>query len=214
MTVNKTSVNASGTNGVLEGNIENYMTKPEFKFTLNGKIAPSTILQMVPKQNRNLVKYQGQMPFDADISGDLYTIKIAGEVKSSPQNYISVVDINTIKGLQNNLKYDVTLKGNDVNLNDFSINSNNGKIATIKGKIGSINLSNPTLNGISVSIPQKIGVTIAPLDNLKLSTVASVNVNGNINNPVVTGNVAVTELNYPTFGLLINDLKINFKKEK
>ncbi|MBE7706466.1 MAG: AsmA family protein [Cyanobacteria bacterium SIG30] len=211
LTINKTDINLDGTNIILDGTVKNYMTKPEVLINADGKIAPNTILGILPKDTRKLVKYQGQMPIKLGIKGKLPNIILDGKIISNSQNYISVIDINSIKGNENTLNYNISLEDDILNITDISINSKNNKIATIKGKLSSIYKTNPIINNISISIPQKIDILIAPLDNLKLSATGNINVSGTVKKPNVSGIFNVNNVDYPTFKLKVNSAKVDFK---
>ena len=206
------TLNLQGSNINISGNIEDYMEKAQILLNINGNIAPQTILAFVPQQNKKLVSYQGQMPFNASASGDIENIKINGSITSNPKNYISLIDIKNIKGLENKLNAQLEIKNNDLLINTLSINSKNSNIASITGKIKNIYAKNPQASPLNVSVPQKLSMAIPALGKLTLDADANLSLSSSIYNPQISGNVNIANLNYPEYKTTISSAKLDFKK--
>ncbi len=208
----QTDIYLDDTKAALDGKIEEYMINPNFNFDAKGNIAPSSVVQLVDKPNQKYIRYAGKMPAVVNVNGDFNNIKVTGKITSNPQNYVSVVDINTINGLENILNFDINLAGDNLSLNDISLLSKGSKIAEVKGKIGSIYKKNPTIAALNISLPQKLTMTVGALGNLKLAASGNIAVSGSAASPVLSGSASVADLYYPQFGLKIGDLKLDFKR--
>lgn len=198
-----------GTDAMVEGKISDYAVNPKLNFKANGSVAPATVLAFVPKESRSLVKYAGKMPFSGTLTGDLMNMSVTGSVESSPQNYISVVDIDDLKGQNNKLNLDINLKGDNLDINNIAINS---KTAAVKGKISNISAKNPTINGLDINVPQKLNITAPAFDNIKLAVSTNLHVAGTALNPTITGNCVISNLKYPPLNLAVQNANVDFKK--
>ncbi len=200
-----------GTNAEIKGTINNYAINPKLDFSAKGSLTPQTIMVFVPKESRSLVKYGGKMPFNGTLTGLLNDMHIIGIVESSPVNYVNVVDVESLRGQTNKMNVDIALKGatlSDLIINDISV----PKAGSIKGKISNYATKVPTLNGLNVSVPQKLNITAPAFDNAKLGLTANLNISGSALNPSITGNCLVSNLIYPPFKLSAQNANIDFRK--
>lgn len=198
-----------GSNANIEGRIDNYAISPKLDFTASGNVSPNTILAFVPKSSRSMVKYAGKMPFNGVLRGDFTNLAIDGTLNSNPQNYVSAVDIESLRGANNKLGLSLNLEGDELIINDISLNS---KTATVKGKISNINAKTPTINGISVVVPQKLNIILPAFDNTRLSLSTNLNISGNAISPLITGNCSISNLKYPPLNLNVQGTNLDFKR--
>ncbi|MBR1976907.1 hypothetical protein IKA15_01355 [bacterium] len=198
-----------GTNFVTtSGYIEDYMKKPEIELSAQGNISPEFILSFIPQDLRKNIAYKGAIPLSASIEGDIDDINIKGNITTSPNNYINIIGIENIKGQTVKTACNINLKGNDLIINDISAQN----VFNAKGKIANIYAKNPTISNIAVNIPQKLNIILEILDNTKLSAKGNLNITGSVAKPEITGQFAISNLNYPTFKLTVENALINFKK--
>lgn len=200
-----------GTNAEIKGTIGNYAVNPKLDFSAKGTMAPPTILAFVPKGSRQLVKYQGQMPFSGILTGLLNDMSIKGSVESSPANYVSVVDVESLRGQANRMSVDIALKGSALEnliINNISV----PKAVTVKGTILNYAAKAPTLENLNVSVPQKLNIIAPAFDNTKLGLTTNLNISGSALNPSITGNCVISNLVYPPFKLGAQNANIDFKK--
>jgi len=195
------------------GRIDNYMLPSiSFNFSGTGIVHPSTILAQLPPANRKLVKSAGTMPIEGTFGGDFTNMKFVSKVTSNPSNYVSIVDIESMKGQTNTLNIDLNIKGTNLILNDISINSPRAKIASVKGSLGRIDTVNPTISNLSVVLPQKLVVSAPALGISRVGVNADISVSGSALSPSITGSANITDLSYPDFGLTMGGANIDFKK--
>lgn len=198
----------------ISGKVRDYMSAPDISIAANGKIHPNTILTFVPANNRKYIAHAGQMPFSANINGALDNLKIQSHITSNPQNYISIIDIKNIRGVENTLNADLVLKGENLTLNGINLNSKGTKIASLSGRAGKIYSPEPVLSPINVVIPQKLAISIPAIGKLSLLTDANIAITGTALKPQITGSANVSELNYPEFKASVANAYLDFKKSQ
>lgn len=198
-----------GSNAITtSGYIKNYMKKPEIKLSSEGNISPSFILSFIPQDMRKNIEYKGAIPLVANVEGNVDDIKIKGNIVTSANNYINIIEVENIKGQTVKTACDINLKGNNLLINDISAQN----IFNIKGKIANIYAKNPTISNIAVNVPQKLNIILKILDNTKLGAKGNLNITGTVAKPEITGEFAISNLNYPTFKLTVENALVNFKK--
>ena len=133
---------------------------------------------------------------------------IKGNITTSANNYINIVDIENIKGQTVKTACDINLKGKDLIINDISTQN----VFNIKGKISNIYAQNPTISNIAVNVPQKLNMILRILDDTKLSAKGNLNIAGSVAKPEITGQFALSEISYPIFKVNVKNALINFKK--
>ncbi len=190
------------------GYIKNYMKKPEIKLSSEGNISPSFILSFIPQDMRKNIEYKGAIPLVANVEGNVDDIKIKGNIVTSANNYINIIDIQNIKGQTVKTACDINLKGNNLLINDISAQN----VFNVKGKIANIYAKNLTISNITINVPQKLNIVLKVLDNIKLSAKGNLNVSGTVAKPEITGEFAISNLSYPAFKLTVENALINFKK--
>ena len=193
---------------VASGYIEDYMKKPEINLTSKGNISPEFILSFIPQEMRKNITYRGAIPLNATITGDIDDIEIKGNIVTSANNYINIIDIENIKGQTVKTTCNINIKGNDLIINDISAPN----VFNVKGKVANIYSQNPILSNIAVNLPQKLNIILEILDGTKLSAKGNLNIAGSVAKPEITGQFAISNLNYPTFKLTVENALINFKK--
>ena len=144
------SATLEGTKINVSGDVLNYMTSPELNIKINGNVHPNTVFAFIPQEFRKGILYKGAMPYSAQVLGAIENIKIKGSLITDPANYISVVDIPSIRGAQNTLSFDMALKNDVLDLIEAAVKSNGSKLANAKGQIKSIYAKEPVLSRLRI----------------------------------------------------------------
>lgn len=201
-----------GTKIKVSGNVLNYITAPELNIKIGGNVHPNTVFAFIPQEFRKGITYKGAMPYNVLISGTTENIKIAGSLITDPTNFVSVVDIPLIRGTQNTLSFDVALKNDVLDLTEVAVKSNDTKLANVKGQIKNIYAKEPVLSGFNISLPNKTKIIIPPLADTSFDAIGDITLSGGTFSPEITGNIDISDFDYPDFGLTLKDLALNFNK--
>lgn len=194
------------------GTVKDYMSEPDIAITANGKINPDTILTFVPQANRKYISRAGQMPINASIKGNIDNLKLSANITSNPQNYISVVEIKNIKGLQNTLNADLNIKNDTLFINTCAINSKNKNIVSVNGKINNIYGKNPTLAPVNIVTGEKLSLNVAALGKLSLDANANLALTSSLYNPQIAGSADLSNINYQELKTTVANAYLEFKK--
>ena len=206
------SATLEGTKINVSGDVSDYMKAPVLNIKINGNVHPNTVFAFIPKEFRKGILYKGAMPYNALISGTIENIKITGSMITDPANFISIIEIPSIKGLQNTLNLDMALKNDILDLNEIAVKSAGSKLANIKGQVKNIYAKEPVLAGVNVSLPGRTKIIIPPLANTSLEATGDIMLSGGAFSPEISGNINVANVNYPDFGFTLEDLALNFNK--
>ncbi len=206
------SATLEGTKINVSGDISNYMKAPELNVKISGNVHPNTVFAFIPNEFRKGILYKGAMPYSALVSGTIENIKIAGSLITDPANFISIIDIPSIKGAQNTLGFDMALKNDILDLVEIAVKSNGTKLANVKGQVKNIYAKEPVLTGVNISLPNKTKIIVPPIANTSLEATGDITLSGGAFSPEITGNINITNLNYPEFGFTLEDLALNFNK--
>lgn len=190
------------------GSIEDYMKNPEIAISGKGNVAPLVVLSFLPNDIRKNITYAGKIPVDFNITGTMDNLDMAFNATVSPTNYINFVDIQNIKGITNKISANLKLSKNSLEITNISC----PKVISVKGKIDNIYSKIPTISNLNVDIPQKLNLVLKALDNISLSLKGNISAQGAITNPIINGNLSITNLNYPKMKVSSPALNIDFKK--
>lgn len=215
MEIKKTTANAGHSKIDFWGAVKNYSSADmHFDFNAAGAINPQDIIAQIPKNNRSLISYKGQMPLDIKINGTPEAVKLLAKITSNPQNYVSAFEILNFTGKTNVFTANIATKGSNLLLNDISVSSGSSKALSIKGDLSSIFAKNPVINSIQVSVPSTLNVKIPVMKNAKISTSGNLNITGTVAKPILTGNFSFTDMDFPEYKTSIKSANANFTKSK
>ncbi len=206
------SATLEGTKINVSGDISDYMKAPELNIKIGGNVHPNTVFAFIPNEFRKGILYKGAMPYSALVSGTIENIKITGSLITDPANFISIVDIPSIRGSQNTLNLDMALKNDVLDLAEIAVKSNGTKLANIKGQVKNIYAKEPLLSAVNISLPNRTKIIVPPLANTSFEATGDITLSGGAFSPEITGNVSVVNLSYPEFDFTLEDLALNFNK--
>jgi len=212
-----------------KGKIKDYTSKNNsVNIEVYGLLQAKDLKTLIPKEYKNDVSTSGKLPFIVRINGNLDSQIITGQILSNQSNYFS---FGTVKSLYNkttllNLAINLTnnnLKITDLSLNalktnkglseNFNANLNNAtRIATISGAINHIQNKYPIINNIRVSIPSTLSISIPTLKSSDIHVNGYLNINGNILNPSITGQLILPVIILPTLKTNVKNLNIALNK--
>lgn len=210
------------------GKVTDYSSKKiNFDITARGLILSNDIKSMLPPQNQKGVVAVGKIPLLVRITGSQKQ-KIHAQMLANNSNYVSVFDINSLRGKTSLINAELTLNGNEITVDEitlYELQSNKGlsqnmaenlslglKVAGIKGKITDINSQNPIASGLHINIPKQISTSIPGYRNSLLQLKGDVSLNGQLNNPQINGGLDIPILSLPSYKINAKDFSVQFNK--
>lgn len=204
------------------GAMSNYNSKQaNLDITARGLIHASDIKLFLPREYRKDIVAQGKLPLIIKITGNDKVQDVKAQMLANQNNFISIIDINSLKGKTALINVSMKLANNtlkifDISLNELKINkglsnnfnsnlSNASKIATIKGAITDLNAKNQTLQNISINIPQELNFAVPALKNSSIHTKANLTLNGKTNNPQILGQINTPYIAIPSYKTTIKN---------
>lgn len=208
------------------GSVKDYATKKiNFDITAKGLIFANDIKSMLPPQNKSGVVAKGKIPLLVRITGS-QSQKIHAQMLANNTNYISILDINSLRGKTSLINAELFLSGNELKIDEitlYSITSNKGlsqnmsansesgtKIITLNGALSNITSQTPYIKGINIKIPQQISTSIPGYKNSLIQAKGDLNINGASNNPDIKGYLTLPSISLPTLKTNLKDLILQF----
>ncbi len=194
----------------ITGKIANYVSdKMKIAVNANGNLLANDLKTLLPKDVRGLVAAAGKLPLDIAISGNKKVQDLKFNITSSPQNFISLIDIAALKDKNTIIHSDVRFFDDSVKFTDTGIfiNNLNNSILSIEGSIN--NLSKDQKLNLRLSVPKRIAMSVPGFKNSSLITRGDVDITGTISNPYLNGLFSMPVLSIPDIALSINNLVAN-----
>ncbi|MCI1273548.1 MAG: AsmA family protein [Clostridiaceae bacterium] len=195
----------------ITGKIADYTTK-KMKFSIKaiGNVLSSDIKSMMPKISGLSIRAAGSMPLSATITGDKDTQNVVLRLTATPGNYLSVADINTLKGKKSIINSNMEISGNSVTLSDTGLfaNSLSNPVIRVTGSIDNLS-GNQKLNSLKIVTPSQISMSIPGYSGSKANFAANITANGSVSSPSLRGAISLPYVSIPTMKLLLKNTSVD-----
>lgn len=193
----------------VSGNVSDYMSKDIcIDISASGKLIANDLKKVFPKEFRSFVSAKGALPLSVLISGNDKMQKIDLSLSATPDNYLTILDLDIIKNKPSRIKSTLTFANDSLKISDTSLNSEGNYIATIDGNIS--NLSKSQNLSINIDVPQVVKMPIPGFrkDSL-LAARGNLHLGGTSLNPTLKGQVDVPEINIPEMKFSMENMSAN-----
>lgn len=189
----------------VKGSVNNYLNdKMKMNISANGNIAASDISSLLPTNVRSLFPYAGKLPLKIKAVGNSKAQDLYVTLTADKSNYITLADIDLLKGKKTKLYADMKFSGDTLTLSDSGIFANENAIAKLGGKITKL-YSEPKIN-ISISVPNDVSFPIWGLNNSNITANANITVGGKLSSPTIKGKVSASDLSVKGMNFAVKDL--------
>ena len=190
------------------GKITDYLNKNlHFDITANGNMVAGDIKNMLPKDFRTMVNANGKLPINIKISGDDKNQEIDFKLKADPANYVSLVEIDQLKGQNMTAQSTIKISNNNLKLENTEILAGKSPLLILNGGIN--NLYTTQQLDINVYTNRQLGIVIPGFNDSKLLTQADINISGTALNPELRGAVDIPSIKIPSMLVEISDMRLN-----
>lgn len=197
---------------IIKGNIFEYLTKPKTELFVEGNILSSDFADVLkekiafPYKAVGSLRTKGKINF-ADEMADFKLQLIANQ-----HNYLSYAIIKEVFEKPTVLNIDGSFKNNVLHLKDLSLYENvvkdENKIININGAV-----QNNSLKDLKVAIPRSLSFSSNYLGGEEISLNGNLNINGNVDNPKIKGNIKLFDCKLKQYLTAIKNADINLTPE-
>lgn len=197
------------------GEVTNYVTNPEFKINVKGKLKASEIKNILGNEVALYIREKGFLPLTIDISGNNKVQTIKAAVDADKDNYVTFVDIDNIYNKNSTLQTFLELKSDSIKIKDTGLYIKNEKnleeIVSIDGTITKLNTSNPSINLIKLKMPNELTASIVAFPKSKLTVKGSAFLSGELKQPKLRGDINVSNMTIPELYLSMKNAMAKFE---
>jgi len=176
---------------------------------------PKLILKIINKDiliNKSIVFIQNL---------DNLKVEIEGNIKDYNIQPIINLNINCLIPAKNNFliiknhipkfNANILINKNKLNLLSAKIFDNNKNLILLSGSINNFNSKNLIVENLKINILEKISLTLPSLNSINLDVIGNITLNGNINKPLINGNLNLYNIICKDINLFIKDAILNIK---
>lgn len=190
------------------GKITDYLNKNlHFDITANGDLVANDIKNLLPKDFKPMVGANGKLPLNVKISGNDKNQDINFTLKADPSNYVSLVEVDQLKGQNMTAQSTIKISGDSLKLENTEILAGKSPLLILNGGIN--NLYTTQQLDINAYTNRQLGIVIPGFSDSKLLTQADINISGTALNPELRGAVDIPSIKIPSMLVEILDLRLN-----
>ena len=216
---NSSVINASG-------QIAEYMKHPFINLNATGKLHALDLKQILGKEAAPFINANGVIPMKLVLSGDTKRQDLTCQLKADKLNYITPIDIQSVKGRQSIIQSKISFKGDRLNIkdtglyikpvptpfvDDFDANMEGAQeITSISGTITKLDTPEPFINQINIKFPKDLKVQLCAFKNSVLDFGGNLVIYGQSAAPKYRGGFFVKNMVIPDLLIALKDLQLGF----
>ncbi len=210
----------------IDGSVLDYMKRPYINVKADGDLFAEDLKQILGDAAAPFISAKGTLPMRFSLSGNDKRQDIIFQIKADKLNYITPVDIESVKGLQSIIQAKITYKGNRLNIRDTGLYTKavptlftedletnmegTTGIATVSGTITKLDTPAPFINQISVKIPEDLKMQICAFKDSHLTFGGDMLIFGQALSPKYRGSFGIWDLTIPELYTSMKTLSLKF----
>lgn len=192
----------------ISGKVSDYMTQNiNIAVNAKGNLVASDLRSMIPADLRKEVTAKGSLPLTVSVNGNDKKQNITFSLDATPSSYLSVLNVDELKGKNTLVKGSINIDGDTLSLSDAGIFANNAGLLYLKGSVNDL-YKTQKLN-LNVNTPNKISFVIPGFKNSKVTAGGNINVTGNAANPYLNGNISIPSIKISDMLLTMDNMEVN-----
>ena len=196
----------------ITGGIKDYVNdKMAINLSAKGKLQSSDIVSFLPSDFVPLISYKGSLPLDIKVNGNSKIQNISLNIDADKDNYVSLIDIDKLQDKSAKIKSNIELIGDSLTILNTGLYEGDNILAEISGGISKL-YSNPKMN-INVIVPNQISFPIWGVPSSNISVLGSADITGKPSNPILKGNVMMSDVSIKDLDFAIKDLTVDLAGE-
>ncbi len=189
----------------IKGSVKDYMSEKMFMdIAAAGDVQSADIAAFLPNEFKSLTPYKGKLPLSVKLSGNSKVQNIKALIEADKDNYISLVDIDKLKGQNVKVHSSIEIIGDSLTFSNTGVSGDKATLVNVNGGISKL-YSSPKLN-INIAVPNEVSFPIWGVPNSNITANGSVTVVGDMLNPNVRGTVNLIDISMKDFDFAITDL--------
>lgn len=189
----------------ITGAVKDYISdKMSVNLSAKGKLNSADIVALLPKDFAVLIGNKGQIPINADVTGNSKVQNIKLDITANKDNYVSLIDINSLKNQNAKIHSNIEIIGDSLNFINTGISNDKTLIAKLSGGVTKL-YTQPKLN-INMAVPNEVSFPIWGVANSNITANGSVSLVGDAMNPNMRGTINLVDISMKDFDFAIKDL--------
>ncbi len=192
----------------ISGKISDYLSKNlNINVLAKGNIYANDVKSLIPKDFRSEFLAKGVLPLQVAVTGNDKAQDIKVRVNANSSNYLSVMNIEQLRGKNTEIRTTVKLNGDKLKFEDTGLFIGNSSIASLSGSVSDLYKSQKL--SLHVSVPSNLTMSIPFVGKSKMVAAGNIDVTGNALNPFLKGSVSIPLINIPDMLLTMKDMSIS-----
>ena len=194
----------------ITGSISDYADPEDVSININanGNLTASDLYKMIPADFRKDMSAKGELPLKVSVTGNFKQQLINASVNMTPDNYLSILDIDLIKNKPSSLNASLKLADDTLKIDSAGLRADGADIASASGAIS--NLSKTQNMAIYLSVPSYVTMPVPMMGkNSAIKLKGALSIGGTPLNPAVKGNVSIPYIDFPDMLVKLENLDIN-----
>lgn len=194
----------------ITGSVSDYADPEDVSININttGNLVANDLYKMIPSDFRQDMSAKGKLPLKVSITGNLKQQLINASLNMTPDNYLSILDIDLMRNKPAALNAALKFANDTLKIDKIGLTVNGTDIATATGNIS--NISKTQNMAIDFSIPSYISMPIPMMGkNSLIKTKGNLIIGGTPLNPTIKGNVSIPLIELPDMLVKLENLDMN-----
>ena len=209
-----------------EGQIKNYIKKPDFYFNAAGNILANDLKRFLPQDLDIFIKEKGSLPVSVNLTGDKNKQTLSASIEADKDNYITPVDIKNVENQNTTLQTVVDFKGDRLKIKNTgffikTVSQNPDKpeeqiitlkdIISLDGTITKLDTSSPNINLIKIKMPNEITGNIYAFPQSGFKAKGNMFIFGELNSPRIRGDFNIRDIDIPELFISVSNIMSKFE---
>lgn len=194
----------------ISGSVKDYADPEDVSININasGSLVGSDLLSFIPADFRTGMSAKGKLPLKVSVTGNFKQQLINANLDISPNNYVSILDIDLLKNKSAVIKSSLKIADDSLKIYDTGLSAGGVNIATVDGVIN--NLSKTQNMSINLSVPSYVSMPVPMMGkNSEIKLNGDLHVGGTPINPTLRGKVSVPLIELPDMVVKLENLDVN-----
>lgn len=194
----------------ISGSVKDYADPEDVSININanGNLVGSDLLSFIPADFRTGMSAKGKLPLKVSVTGNFKQQLINANLDISPNNYVSILDIDLLKNKSAVIKSSLKIADDSLKIYNTGLSVGGVNIATVDGAIN--NLSRTQNMSINFAVPSYVSMPVPMMGkNSEIKLTGNLHVGGTPLNPTLKGKASIPLIDLPDMAVKLENLDVN-----